>query len=64
MPAQAGQVFDDDGFNFPCLDHFIDFVDALTVEVHTANIVIEGFTNHLVAVADGKVIYDFSLVIQ
>lgn len=64
MPAKAGQIFDDDGFNFPCLDHFIDFVDALTVEVHTADIVIEGFTNHLVAIAGGKGVYDLSLVIQ
>ena len=64
VPAKAGQIFDDDGFNFPCLNHFIDFVDALTVEMHTADIVVEGFANHLVAVGDGKVIYDFSLVIQ
>ena len=28
------------------------------------NFVVKGFANHLVAVADGKVIYDFSLVIQ
>ena len=45
---------------FPASTHFIDFVDALTVEVHTADIVIEGFAaNHLVAIADGKVVYDF-----
>ena len=31
---------------------------------YTADIVIEGFAHHLVAVADGKVIYDFPLVIQ
>ena len=31
---------------------------------YTADIVIEGFAHHLVAVADRKVIYDFPLVIQ
>lgn len=59
MTAQSGQVFDDDRFNFARFDHFIDFVDTLTVEVHTADIVIEGFSDHLVAVAGGKVVYDF-----
>ena len=64
VTAQARQVFDNDGFDLARLDHFIDFVDSLTVEVHTADIVIEGFAHHLVAVADRKVIYDFPLVIQ
>ena len=64
VTAQAGQVFNDDRFDLARFDHLIDFVDALTVEVHTADIVIEGFAHHLVAVADGKVVYDFSLVIQ
>lgn len=61
VTAQAGQVFNDDRFDLACFDHLIDFVDSLTVEVHTADIVIEGFAHHLVAVADGKVIYDFPL---
>ena len=64
VTAQAGQVFNDDRFDFARFDHLIDFVDSLTVEVHTADIVIEGFAHHLVAVADGKVIYDFPLVVQ
>ena len=64
VTAQAGQVFNDDRLDLARLDHLIDFVDALTVEVHTADIIIEGFAHHLVAVADGKVIYDFPLVIQ
>ena len=60
VTAQAGQVFNDDRFDLARFDHLIDFVDSLTVEVHTADIVIEGFAHHLVAVADGKVIYDES----
>ena len=64
VTAKAGQVFDDNRFDLARFDHLIDFVDALTVEVHTADIVIEGFTNHLVAIADGKVVYNFSLVVQ
>ena len=64
MTAKAGQVFDDDSFDFTCLDRFIDLIDTLAVEVHAADIVIEGFAHHLVTVADRKVVYDFSLVIQ
>ena len=64
VTAQAGQVFNDDRFDLARFDHLIDFVDALTVEVHTADIVIEGFAHHLVTVADGKVVYDFPLVVQ
>ena len=55
VAAQAGQVFDNNRFDLARFDHLIDFVDSLTVEVHTADIVIEGFAHHLVAVADGKV---------
>lgn len=64
VTAQAGQVFNDNRFDLARFDHLIDFVDALTVEVHTADIVIEGFANYFVTVADSKVVYDFSLVIQ
>ena len=64
VTAQARQVFNDDRFDLARFDHLIDFVDSLTVEVHTADIVIEGFAHHLVAVADGKVVYDFPLIIQ
>ena len=38
VTAQAGQVFNDDRLDLARFDHLIDFVDALTVEVHTADL--------------------------
>ena len=64
VTAQAGQVFNDNRFDLARFDHLIDFVDALTVEVHTADIVIKGFANHFVTVTDCKIVYDFPLIIQ
>ena len=64
VTAKAGQVFNDDRFDPARFDHLVDFVDSLTVEVHTADIVIKGFANHFVTVADGKIVYDFPLIIQ
>lgn len=43
-----------------CMDKY----DGKHEYILTADIVIEGFSDHLVAVADGKVVYDFPLVIQ
>ena len=38
VTAQARQVFNDDRFDLARFDHLVDFFDALTVEVHTADI--------------------------
>lgn len=64
VAAKAGEVFDNDRFNLSRFHDLVDTLDALTVEVHTADIVIERLAYHLMAVADGKVIYNFSLVVQ
>ena len=64
MAPQTGQIFDDDGFDGTRLYRFIDFVDALTVEVHAADIVIERLTDYFVTVGQRIFIDDFSLVCQ
>ena len=64
VSTQAGQVFDNDGFNLARFDHFIDFIDALAVEVHSADIVIEGLTDNFMSVCDGVFVNDLSLICQ
>ena len=50
VPAEAGHILDDNRLNRALLDLFIDFVNALTVEVHTADIVVKRFADNLVTV--------------
>ena len=64
MTTKARQILDNDRFNFPCFNRLVDFIDALAVEVHTADIVIEGLAHNLVTVCDGIFINDFSLICQ
>ena len=50
VSAEAGKVFDDDGINRLFLHLIIDFFNALTVEVHAADIVVKGFSDDGVTV--------------
>ena len=50
VSAEAGKIFDDDGINRLFLHLIIDFFNALTVEVHPADIVVKGFSDDGVTV--------------
>lgn len=64
VTAQPGQVLDDDGFDFPSFHHFIDAVDACSIEVHAADIIVKGFSYDLMTLADCKVVDDLALIFQ
>ncbi len=64
VSAQTGEVFDDDGIDGFLLDFLIDLFDAVSVEVHAADIVIEGFTDDGIAVGFGVLDQDVSLIGQ
>ena len=62
MPAESGKVFYDDSINSFLLNLFIDFIDAFTVEMHTADIVIERFADNFIPLYLGIFFEDISLV--
>ena len=64
MPSQPGQVFDHDGIDQSRIHYLIYFGNALPFEVHTADVVIEGFSHDFVAVADGITLDDTALITQ
>lgn len=64
VPPQPGEILDDDGFDLLLLHRLIDLVDARTVEVHAADVVVEGLSHHLVAVGHGIAIDDLPLIGQ
>ena len=64
MTAKARQILDYDCFDAPGFNRLVDFIDALAVEVHSADIVIEGLAHNLVTVCDRIFINDFSLICQ
>ena len=64
VSAQLGKILDDDCLDLSGFHSFIDFVNALAVEVHAADIVVKGLANHLMPVCDGVFINDFPLICQ
>ena len=64
VSPQSGQVFYHDGIDKALFHRVIDFIDALSVEVHAADIVVERFTHDVVALCHGVVIEDLSLIGQ
>lgn len=64
VTAQPGKILDNDRLDFPSSHNFVDFVNALAVEVHAADIVVKGLADHLMPVCDGVFINDFPLICQ
>ena len=64
MPPQTGEVFHHDGLDQSGFHYFIDFIDSGTIEVHPADIVIEGFAYHFVSIRNSVVVDDISLVAE
>ena len=64
VTAQPGKILDNDRLDFPSFHNFVDFVNALAVEVHSADIVVKGLADDLVPVCDGVFINDFPLIRQ
>ena len=64
MSSQSGQVFDHDGIDQSRIHYLVYSGNALPFKVHTADIVIEGFSHDFVAVADGITLDDTALITQ
>ena len=64
VPSQPGEVFHYDGLDQSGFYHFIDFIDSGTIEVHPADIVIEGFAHDFVSIGNGVVVDDIPLIAE
>ena len=64
VSAQARQILNDDRINAFLIHFLINFFDTVTVEVHTADIIIEGLADYCVSVGLAIVHKDFFLIGQ
>ena len=64
VPPEAGQVFDNDRVHRPALHLVLDLFNALTVKVHSADVVIVGLPDYPVTMTLGIFLEDLSLVGQ
>ena len=64
VPSQPGQVFDHNGIDLPCIHHLINFGYAIPFKVHTTDIVIEGFPDDFVPIADRIAFNDTALIAE
>ena len=64
MPAQPGQVFDDDCIDAFGVHCFAQLGDAFPVEVHAGDVVVEGLAHDIVSVTESIAFDDAALVHQ
>ena len=64
VPSQPGEVFHHNGLDPSGFYYFIDFIDSGTIEVHPADIVIEGFAHDFVSIGNGVVVDDIPLIAE
>ena len=64
MPAEAGHILYKDSVDCLILHLFFDFTDAVAVKGHTADVVVEGLSDDLIALFVRELSDDFSLIVQ
>ena len=64
MPAQPGQIFDNDGIDTSGIHRFAELCNALPFEVHAGDVVIEGLAHDIVSVTESIAFDDAALVHQ
>ena len=64
VASQPGQVLDDDCFDLSFLYDLVDFIDPRPVEMHSADVIVEGFANYFMSIADCEVENNLPLVRQ
>ena len=62
VSAETGHILDDDRFNGVLLNLFIDLVDTLTVEMHSADVIVKGFSDDLMMIGVSELHEDVSLI--
>ena len=64
VPPQTGEVFHHDGLDPSGFHRLADLIDSRPVEMHPADVVIEGFTHDFVSIGNGVVVDNIPLVAE